>query len=129
VIAQPGHEPSPAVGTWRAVALVSGATGIVALGAGAYFGAEARSKNDASYAQGCVGDNCTAGAAATRRDALSAASASTALFISGGLLTAAGVTLWFLAPSLGGGGGVALVPGASGSRGPVAGLTVEGAWW
>jgi len=70
----------------------------VALGIGTAFALSAKSKNDQSNSSGCTGNACTDSAYAMRRDALSAASASTVSFIVGGLLAAGGVTLWLVAP-------------------------------
>jgi hypothetical protein len=120
---------------WRPIALIAGGAGVAALGAGAYFGVQARSKNDQSYAQGCHGDDCPEPAASTRREALSDANASTALMVAGGVLVASGIAIWILAPS----GAPAPATPPSGARPdhvgvvPVAlgrggGVAVEGAW-
>jgi hypothetical protein len=117
--------PSAGPGPWRAIALIAGGAGVAALGVGAYFGVDARSKNDESYAQGCNGDECPAKAAATRRDALSAANASTVCVVAGGVLVAAGVALWIVAPSHARPNRVGVVPVA---LGPGGGVAIEGAW-
>jgi hypothetical protein len=123
-------EPLQAAGTavagpWRAVGVAAGAAGIVALGVGAAFGAVAKSKNDQSYAIGCHGDDCTPPAAAVRRDAISAANASTALVVAGSLLAASGIALWVLAPAGTKTARVGVAPMAALSGG---GVAVEGAW-
>jgi hypothetical protein len=117
--------PSPAHPPWRTIAWIAGGAGGAALGAGVYFGVVARSKNDESYAQGCNGDDCPAAAAATRRDALSAANASTACVIAGGVLVATGIALWIVAPSITRPDRVGVVPVA---LGPGGGVAVAGAW-
>jgi hypothetical protein len=124
--AAPSPGGAPAAGPWRAVSVAVGAAGIAALGVGAAFGAVAKSKNDQSYAIGCHGDDCTPPAAQVRRDAMSAANASTALIVAGSVLTVSGIVLWLVAPA-----------GAKTARvgvGPVAvaaggGIAVEGTWW
>jgi hypothetical protein len=83
---------------WRAIGLIAAGSGLVAMGVGTYFALDAKSKNDASNASGCSGNACTPEAAATRRSALSAADASTVAFAIGGVLTAAGVTVWLISP-------------------------------
>jgi hypothetical protein len=87
------------VSPWRVVAGVTAGTGLVAAGVGTYFGLHAKSKFDQSNRSGCSGDACTAGGAAIRHDALSSATASDVAFGIGGVLIAAGIALWFLAPS------------------------------
>jgi hypothetical protein len=108
-------------GPWPAVGAATAVTGAVAIGLGVYFGVEARSKNDESYSAGCAGDACSAEGARTRRDALAAASASTALFVAGGVLAAGGLALWWTTRS----GPVAIAPVALG-RG--AGIAIRGGW-
>jgi hypothetical protein len=90
---------TPRAAPWRTTGLVVAGAGIVGLGVGAAFGLTAQSKNDQSNHSGCNGNDCTAPAAAVRRDALSAASASTVAFVLGGVLTAGGVVMWLVAPS------------------------------
>jgi hypothetical protein len=110
---------------WRTVGLVAAGAGIVTLGVGSYFGIEAKSKNDQSNTSGCNGNNCTQAAAQIRRDAISAGNVSTALFVAGGVLAAAGIVVWLVAPSSEGGTGVSVTPVALGSGG---GLTLAGGW-
>jgi serine/threonine-protein kinase len=111
---------------WRTVGIVAAGAGVVALGIGSYFGLEARSKNDQSYAAGgCIGDDCTPGAASIRRDAIAAGNTSTGFFVAGAVLAAGGIALWVLAPSSRTSGGVALTPVAMDRGG---GLSVGGGW-
>jgi hypothetical protein len=109
---------------WRTIGLVAAGAGVVSLGAGAAFGLVAKSKNDQSNSSGCNGDNCTAAAASTRRDALGAANVSTVLFVVGGVLAAGGLALWLVSPS-GDGAGVAVSPVALGGGG---GVVVAAGW-
>ncbi len=83
---------------WRTVGLVTAGVGVVGLGVGTALGFDAISKNSSSNSAGCNGDACPAGAYSTRQDARSAATASTVMFVVGGVLAAGGVTLWLLAP-------------------------------
>ena len=75
--------------------IATGALGVVALGVGGGLGGLAASKNDESFAKGCVkGRGCPAGPATeARQGAYDAAAMSTALFIGGGVLAATGVAL------------------------------------
>ncbi len=109
---------------WRTVGLVVAGAGVVGLGIGAVFGLEAKVKQDQSNSTGCIGDSCTASAAGTRRDAISAGNASTVAFAIGGALAAGGVVLWLVAPSKRG-AGVRVAPLALGGGG---GITVSGGW-
>jgi hypothetical protein len=86
---------------WRTVGIVSAGVGVVALGIGTAFGVIAKSKRDDSNAQpgGCVNDDCPPAAAHTRDDARSAGTTSTIFFVAGGVLAAAGVTMFLVAPS------------------------------
>ncbi len=104
---------------WRMVGLVAAGVGVVGLGVGTYFGIDAISKNNTSNQTGCSNDVCQPGAYATREDAKSSATVSTIAFVAGGVLAAAGITLWLVAPkgdaaaqvtpiALSGGGGMAL---------------------
>lgn len=104
---------------WRTVGLVAAGVGVVGLGVGTYFGVDAISKNNTSNQTGCTNNVCTQGAYSTREDAKSSATVSTIAFVAGGVLAAAGITLWLVAPkgdaatqvtpvALTGGGGIAL---------------------
>jgi hypothetical protein len=123
--AGPVVEPDRSGSPWRTVALVGAGTGAVALGIGGYFGLHAKSENDQSYSSGCSGNHCTPEAASIRRDALSAANASTSFFIVGGALAAGGLVLWLVAPSASGDGGMGVAPVALGSG---SGLALRGGW-
>ncbi len=123
VPAEPEAEPAPETPSgpfpWRTVGLVAAGVGVVGLGVGTYFGIDAISKNNTSNQTGCSGNTCTQGAYTTRQDAISSATVSTIAFVAGGVLAAAGITLWLVAPkgdaaaqvtpvALSGGGGLAL---------------------
>jgi hypothetical protein len=83
----------------RTVGLVTAGVGVVAVGVGAYFGLVAKSKlDDSNAAGGCTGNTCPQTAFDLRNDSISAANASTVLFVAGGVLVATGVTLWVAAP-------------------------------
>jgi hypothetical protein len=100
----------PGLGPWRITALASGAAGVVGLGLGAYFGV--RAMNGQSGAPGvCHGDVCDPVGASVRRDAIQSADQSTAAFVVGGALLAAGAVLWFVAPRQVEGASVEVAPG------------------
>jgi hypothetical protein len=110
---------------WRTIGLVIGGTGVVALGVGTALGLVAKSENDESNTSGCHGNNCTPEAAAMRHDALNAATASTASFVAGGVLAAAGVVIWLVAPSSGVNRSLGAAPVVTASGG---GLLLTGRW-
>ena len=85
----------------KTVGLVTGAVGVVGLGAGAVFGFIAKSKNDqALQPQNCRTPTlCTPAGLSLTDDAKRAATLSTVSFIAGGVLVAGGLTLWLTAPS------------------------------
>jgi hypothetical protein len=83
----------------RMGAYALGGVGVVGIGVGSFFGLRAISKNQQSNDAGCVGNQCPADAAATRRSAASAGNVSTIAFIVGGVALAGGVTLYLTAPS------------------------------
>lgn len=97
----PASEPPPPSSPWRTIGLASAGVGLVAMGTGAVFGVIAKSKRDDSNAPGgCVKDDCPAGGPTqARRDAVSAGNTATMLFVIGGVLAAAGVTVYLVAPS------------------------------
>ncbi len=82
----------------RIVGITGGAVGLAAIGVGAAFGMIAMSGYDDSEL-GCPGNVCTQPALETRDSAYEAASVSTGMFIAGGVLLAAGVTLAIVAPN------------------------------
>ncbi|HEX8792446.1 MAG TPA: hypothetical protein VF765_15965 [Polyangiaceae bacterium] len=117
--AEPAPETPSGPFPWRTVGLVAAGVGVVGLGVGTYFGIDAISKNSTSNQTGCTNNVCTQGAYDTREDAKSSATVSTIAFVAGGVLAAAGITLWLVAPkgdaaaqvtpvALSGGGGLAL---------------------
>jgi hypothetical protein len=85
----------------RTIGLATAAVGVVGIGVGTVFGVIAKSKRDDSNAQpgGCNGNDCPGPAADTRNDARSAGNVSTVFFVAGAVLAAAGVTMFFVAPS------------------------------
>jgi hypothetical protein len=83
----------------KTIGIVTAGVGLVAVGVGAYFGLVAKSKNDDSNAAGaCALNTCPQAAYDLRNDSIAAANASTFLFVAGGVLVAAGVTLFIVAP-------------------------------
>lgn len=81
--------------TW---AILTGGTGLVALGIGVGFAVVAKTK-DTQAGRYCDGDRCTDVRALTLTDeATSAATIANVAIVSGAVLIAGGVTLWLLAP-------------------------------
>lgn len=94
---EPGQQP---FGAQRMVAVVIGATGIVALGVGTVFGLVSISKKSAASKNHCDASNvCDDQGLTLRHDAIKAGNFSSVGFVAGGVLAAAGVILWFTAPS------------------------------
>jgi hypothetical protein len=124
-------EEKPSTGsdgsTLKTVGLVTGAVGILGLGTGAVFGFIAKSKNDqALEPQNCrTSTLCTQAGLSLTDDAKRAATVSTVSFIAGGVLVAAGVTLWLAAPSRDRRTGVRVAPVVAQSGG---GLSLDGAF-
>jgi hypothetical protein len=85
----------------RTIGLVAGGAGLVGLGVGSYFGLRAMSLKADSNAEGrCDADNsCNEEGTALRRDAIAASTVSTIAFAAGGVLAAAGVTLFIIGGS------------------------------
>jgi hypothetical protein len=79
----------------RVAGVVTAGAGIAAIGVGTFFGVQAFRKNDDSAA-GCNGDVCAPTGKQDRLDAISAAHNSTLAFVGGGVLAAAGVTMYLL---------------------------------
>lgn len=103
---------------WRWIGLGTAAAGVVGVGVGLAFGASAKSARDDS---GCREARfCPDEASADKlRGAKSDAEASTAFVLIGGVLVAAGATMYFLAPSRSGASvavSVATSPHATGLR-------------
>jgi len=85
--------------TLRWIGLGVGALGIVSLGVGSAFGLVAKSKLDDSNNSHCdPTDHCDPAGLSLRKDSESAATASTALFVAGGVALAAGIVLYVAAP-------------------------------
>jgi len=78
--------------TQRTIAIVSGATGLVGLGAGGVLGLIAKSKYDSAEQEG-------AGRHADSVSAVSLGNVATGVAIAGGVLAGAGVVLWLTAPT------------------------------
>ena len=85
--------------TQRLIAYTLGGVGIVGLGVGAAFGFSAISTNEESKNEGCEENQCTPAGAEIRRDAQAAGNLSTIAFVAGGAFLAAGVVVYFTAPS------------------------------
>lgn len=122
--------PDDGRATRRTIGLVAGGVGVAAVAAGAAMGALASSKWNEAQDKHCrTEDLCNDTGVALVGDAMTFATASTALFIGGGVLAAGGVTLFLL--SLGGGAnakqgsvhkvftGLQLIPAVSPSNGGV----------
>ena len=71
------------------------------LAIGAAFGIAAINQNNASYANGCVNNQCPPDGLSARHSAQDDATASTVAFVAGGVLAAAGVVLVLVAPTSG----------------------------
>jgi hypothetical protein len=85
--------------TRRWIGLGVGALGIVGVGVGSAFGLIAKSKLDDSNSSHCDSTNhCDPAGLSMRKDSESAATASTALFVAGGVALAAGIVLYVTAP-------------------------------
>ncbi len=103
--ATPGAAPASAPGphgpsVLRPLGLVVGGVGIVALGAGSYFGLRAMKKNDDATSGTCRSGVCQERVDyQTAQDAHSAAGLANGFFIAGGAALAAGAVLFLVAPS------------------------------
>jgi serine/threonine-protein kinase len=93
-------EPKERGGLQRAIGLGALGLGVVGVGLGVVFGLSAKSKLDDSNGDGhCRPDNhCDSVGFQARNDAKDAATLSTIFFAAGGVLVAAGATLYFTAP-------------------------------
>ncbi|MGH7294024.1 MAG: CDC27 family protein [Polyangiaceae bacterium] len=108
--APPAPGPAgPAPGHTLAIAgIATGAVGLVGLGLGTYFGLAAQSKwHQANRSGGACADAACPG---LTQQASNDASLSTVFFVAGGVLAAAGVTLWIVAPKGGSSEHAALTP-------------------
>ena len=107
----PGGEASTPGAPSRSLAitgLVTAGVGIVGLGLGTYFGVTAESKwHQANRSGGTCADAACPGLTQT---ASNDATLSTVFFVAGGVLAAAGVTLWIVAPKGGASERAALTP-------------------
>jgi hypothetical protein len=104
VTTSPGNTPppsdKPSGSAQRVTGLVFGGVGVVGLGLGTFFGLQASSKwSDAKDKCADYPYGCGAEGADLRSSAQSAATVSTVAFVAGGALLAAGVVLYFTAPS------------------------------
>jgi hypothetical protein len=89
-------DPSDEGPPLRTIGLITGGIGLVGLGVGGFFGLRAKSLNDESKDDCDANNECGAIGGAKRDDAMGAATISTVAFIAGGVLTAAGVTLFLV---------------------------------
>jgi hypothetical protein len=99
--AQPqGEDKGPASGEppIRTIGLITGGVGLASLGVSAFFALRAASLNDESKEGGhCDANNeCDSTGLEKRDDAVSASTVATITLIAGGVLTSAGVALFFL---------------------------------
>jgi hypothetical protein len=102
--AQPPGADHPSASPLKTVGIVVGAVGVAGLATGAIFGAMALSKNSSANSGHCGtsfgGTNqCDSTGVSLRNTAVSDGNISTVSLIAGGVLAAAGVTLFFVAPS------------------------------
>jgi len=99
----PAPDAPPASGdsgqTMRTVGIVGMSVGGVGLGLGAVFGLLAKSALDKSNNGPCnASDHCTDAGLSDRQDASNKATLSTVMFVAGGVIGAAGVVLYLVAP-------------------------------
>ncbi len=89
--------PARAGAPLRTIGLVVGGVGLVGLGVSGVFALRTTSLNKESKSDGCDSNNqCPPDALQKREDAVSAAGVATITLIAGGVLTAAGVTLFIV---------------------------------
>jgi hypothetical protein len=107
--ASPAPQQAEAPSHTLAIAgIATAATGVVGLGLGTYFGLTAQSKwHQANRSGGTCAD---AACPPLTQTASNDATLSTVFFVAGGVLAAAGVTLWIVAPKGGGAEGAQLTP-------------------
>lgn len=95
----PKEAPSTGLGAQRIAGIVVGTTGLVSLGVGSALGLIAMQKKKESNDGPCHdGNHCNAVGVKLREDAITAANASTALFVVGGAALVTGVMLLAVAP-------------------------------
>jgi hypothetical protein len=83
-------------GALPVVGLVAAGVGVAAIGVGSFFGLRAKSLDDDSNADGRCTNGCDKTGTRLRNDAGSAADLATVFFITGGVLAAGGLTLYFV---------------------------------
>jgi len=117
---RPAESPRRSLTPLQQTGLVGAGIGLLATGAGAYFGIDAMQKNKRSNLLGCNENYCPLGPATqARSEAVSAGNISAAAFIAGGTLVAAGAVLFFV--------GASDAPSRAGIRAvPVVGATQVG---
>jgi len=94
--------PRASFGRRKVIALVTGGTGLVAIGVGSYFGLTARSKWSDAQSNDCHNTTvCNAAGVQLAGDAKTDGSIGTVVFGAGVALVAAGAILWLTAPSSG----------------------------
>jgi hypothetical protein len=89
--------PPPPSSSQKTIGLVVGGVGVLALGAGAFLGLQAKGKSDDADAI-CPGTSCPQNAVSLNEDARQMATFSDVAFIAGGVLVATGAILFFTAP-------------------------------
>jgi hypothetical protein len=94
-----GHGPETKSAPYRTAAVVAGGLGIAAAVIGTVFGTMALSKRDQALTYCSADHRCDPPAFPLRDDARSAGTISTVAFVTGGVALAAGLVLWFAAPS------------------------------
>jgi hypothetical protein len=124
VVKRPGGpgSPPPAPSFWtvpRIAGVSLGGLGVVAVGVGAFFGAQAiANKNDSEDGGYCtVTGRCDDKGLSLREDGLASGRVSTVLFIAGGAGVAAGTALFLTAPYFAKKTTVAVAPGMIGLSG------------
>jgi hypothetical protein len=114
--------------TQRAIGLSVTGAGIVALGAGAYFGVRAISKN-AQAADVCSGRQCqTDEGVRLRSDAVAAGNVATVTFLAGGAAVISGIIIWLTAPRTAAARGAARLEAVPRLSRGGAGVVLGGRW-
>jgi hypothetical protein len=109
----------------RVAGLVTAGVGVVGVGVGAYFGLDAIQKKSAAN---CPQNECdlrNGGDPARQQAAMQSGRLSTIFFVAGAAVTAAGVTLWLVAPRTPRAAGISLAPRVAFDGG---GFAVDGRW-
>ncbi len=97
--AAPAPGPEGSTNPLKVGGLVTAGIGVVALGVGGVFAAQAKSSYDDSLNGGCTKNECTAAGLSLRNDARSAGTLATVFVVAGGVLAAGGITMFLVAPS------------------------------